>query len=59
MMYILNLLIYFQAIQKLFIMANAEKSAVKIIFGAMTFGQAGTEQGKVNKLPECREILGT
>jgi aflatoxin B1 aldehyde reductase len=38
-------------------MANTEKSAVKIIFGSMTFGHEGTEQGRVYNLPDCSAIL--
>lgn len=35
----------------------AEKSAVKVIFGAMTFGKDGTEQARVHDLQDCRSIL--
>lgn len=34
-----------------------EKSAVKVIFGAMTFGKEGTEQARVHSLSACSSIL--
>lgn len=34
-----------------------EKSAVKVIFGAMTFGKEGAEQARVHKLSDCSAIL--
>jgi aflatoxin B1 aldehyde reductase len=38
-------------------MAEVEKSSVKVIFGSMTFGHEGTEQGKINKASDCNAIL--
>jgi len=38
-------------------MVATEKSAVKVIFGAMTFGKSGAEQARVHNLSDCRSIL--
>jgi aflatoxin B1 aldehyde reductase len=38
-------------------MALQEKSAVKVVFGAMTFGREGTEQARVHTLEDCSAIL--
>jgi aflatoxin B1 aldehyde reductase len=38
-------------------MANTEKSAVKVIFGAMTFGRDGTEQARIHTLSDCSVTL--
>ncbi|KAK5691983.1 hypothetical protein LTR97_011154 [Elasticomyces elasticus] len=38
-------------------MASTEKSAVKVVFGAMTFGKEGAEQARVHDLPTASAIL--
>jgi aflatoxin B1 aldehyde reductase len=38
-------------------MAPQEKSAVKVVFGAMTFGREGAEQTRVHTLDDCSAIL--
>lgn len=39
--------------------APQPKTAVKIVFGCMTFGPAGAEQARVHDLDTCRQILDT
>ena len=38
-------------------MPPTQKSPLNIIFGAMTFGRAGTAQARVTSLSECGAIL--
>jgi aflatoxin B1 aldehyde reductase len=38
-------------------MTDSQKSAVNVIFGAMTFGQEGAGQVRVFKLDDCKAIL--
>jgi aflatoxin B1 aldehyde reductase len=38
-------------------MVPQEKSAVKVVFGAMSFGREGTEQARVHSLDDCSAIL--
>ncbi|EPE30579.1 NAD(P)-linked oxidoreductase [Glarea lozoyensis ATCC 20868] len=38
-------------------MTQNQKSAVNVIFGAMTFGREGTEQARVSNLDDCKAIL--
>lgn len=39
------------------IMTPSQKSAVNVIFGAMTFGREGTEQARVYTQKDCEAIL--
>lgn len=38
-------------------MTSSQKSAVNVIFGAMTFGREGTEQARVFTQKDCEAIL--
>lgn len=35
----------------------SEKTAVKVVFGTMTFGREGAEQSRVFKKEDCQQIL--
>lgn len=38
-------------------MSGQDKSAVKVVFGTMTFGKEGTGGARVTSLKDCGEIL--
>ncbi|PBP22354.1 Aldo/keto reductase [Diplocarpon rosae] len=38
-------------------MTSSQKSAVNVVFGAMTFGRQGTEQARVHTISDCAAIL--
>jgi len=38
-------------------MTSQQKTAVNVVFGAMTFGEAGAEQARVHDLGAAKEIL--